>query len=218
MKTDDNQPPCPLCNKTETDLYFRDKNRTYLSCRHCSLVFVPEPYWLSGEEEKATYDLHENSPHDQGYRNFLSRLSIPLTKRLGASRKGLDFGCGPGPALSLMLEEAGHQIDLYDPIYFNAPELFNNQYDFISATEVVEHLKTPGKEFDRLFSLLKPGGLLGIMTKLVLNQAAFSKWHYTHDRTHISFYSRSTFEYIAERFNADLEFIGKDVILLRKKI
>ena len=31
-----------------------------------------------------------------------------------------------------------------------------------TATEVVEHLRHPGKELDRLWSLLKPGGNLGI--------------------------------------------------------
>ncbi len=55
------------------------------------------------------------------------------------------------------------------------------------------------------------------MTKLVIDKEAFRSWHYIRDMTHISFYSRPTFEYIAEQFNAELTFISSDVILLMKK-
>lgn len=208
---------CPLCKSGKTDFFFEDKNRAYVRCSHCKLVVVPECYRLSTDDEKAIYDLHENDVGDKGYRRFLSRLSTPLLERLEPGKQGLDFGCGPGPTLSTMLEGAGHTVDLYDPIYYNDVSVFTKQYDFICATEVVEHLYNPDKEFTTLFSLLKPVGWLGIMTKMVIDKQAFSRWHYTHDLTHVCFYSRSTFEYLAERFNADLTFIGKDVILFRKR-
>ncbi len=174
-------------------------------------------YWLSAEDERATYDLHENNALDQGYRQFLSRLSTPLLEKLDSKQKGLDFGCGPGPTLSLLLEERGHQVDLYDPFYYNDPLVFYKNYDFICATEVVEHLHDPNKEFAELFKMLKRGGWLGIMTKLVIDAQAFSQWHYIRDMTHICFYSRSTFEYLARHFNSKLNFISNDVILLNKK-
>lgn len=217
MKTKCDDTFCPLCGSDHVDSFFEDKKRAYLSCLHCKLVFVTKKYWLSLEDEQATYDLHENDPQDQGYRRFLSRLSTPLLKKLGTNQKGLDFGCGPGPTLSLMLQEQGHHVDLYDPLFCNDTSVFGKHYDFICATEVVEHMHNPNQDFSFLFQMLKPGGWLGIMTKLVIDKNAFSKWHYIHDMTHVCFYSRPTFEYIAQRFNADLSFIGKDVILLNKK-
>ncbi|GIS59730.1 MAG: hypothetical protein CM1200mP2_19550 [Planctomycetaceae bacterium] len=36
----------------------------------------------------------------------------------------------------------------------------------------------PGEELDRLWGCLSPGGVLGIMTKRVLDHEAFSRWHY----------------------------------------
>ena len=72
MKTHSEETPCPLCNREKVDLFFEDKNRTYLSCIYCKLVFVPKCFWLNAEDEKATYDLHENNSQDQGYRKFLS--------------------------------------------------------------------------------------------------------------------------------------------------
>ena len=214
---DDSGSPCPLCRHTKTGPFHRDDKRSYLLCQNCTLVFVPEHSRLSREEEKAIYDLHENRVDDAGYRRFLSRLSTPLLERLDRSSRGLDFGCGPGPALKVLAEEHGHKVDLYDPYYFDDRAVFRNRYDFITATEVVEHLRRPGRDFDSLFRLLKPGGWLGIMTKLVRNREAFGSWHYIRDPTHICFYSRSTFEHIARYFRADLNFVGNDVILLRKK-
>jgi 2-polyprenyl-3-methyl-5-hydroxy-6-metoxy-1,4-benzoquinol methylase len=208
---------CPLCKRKEVDPFFEDKNRSYLQCINCQLVFVPKDYWLSREDEKSIYDLHENNPQDQGYRKFLSRLVNPLLERLTSGQKGLDFGCGPGPTLSVMFEEEGYKVDPYDPIYLNKPEVFSNSYDFICATEVVEHLRDPKEEFSKLFKMLKPGGWLGLMTKLVIDKNAFKKWHYIHDLTHICFYSRNTFKYVSDYFNMELSFIGKDVILLKKE-
>lgn len=207
---------CPLCQHTQIAPFFEDTNRIYLRCSFCELVFVPKPYWLSLAEEKAVYDLHQNDLRDPGYRKFLSRLTKPLSKHLPANSLGLDFGCGPGPALAAMLTEAGYRVELYDPFYQHRPEVFSKSYDFICATEVVEHLRTPEQEFSTLFSLLKPGGWLGIMTKLVLDQESFSQWHYIRDPTHICFYGRRTCSYLAQRFSAELEIVGNDVILLHK--
>jgi len=207
---------CPLCGGDNPGLYFGDKNRGYLSCPECRLVFVPREFFLTREAERAEYDLHTNDPADPGYRKFLSRLSRPMLERLRPGQKGLDFGCGPGPAMHELFTAYGHAVDLYDPFYANNPDVFSNTYDFITATEVVEHFHHPGRVFDRLFDLLRCGGWLGIMTKLVLDKDKFSHWHYIRDLTHICFYSRATFTHIAQRHRASLFFIGNDLILLQK--
>lgn len=208
---------CPLCQSENITSFYEDKQRIYLCCLHCKLVFVPRQFWLSSEKEKARYDLHKNEAQDQDYRQFLSRLSAPLLEKLTPNQKGLDFGCGPGPTLSLLLEEQGQHVDLFDPYYYNDPTVFDKKYNFICATEVMEHLSNPNKEFTSLFTMLHQGGWLGIMTKLLVNDQTFGEWYYIRDMTHICFYSRSTFEYLALHFNAEPEFIGEDVILLNKK-
>ena len=216
MKSHEQEHPCPLCGDADSYSFFTDKFRHYRRCPSCDLVFVPPMYWLSTKAEKATYDLHENSAEDSGYRCFLSRLSTPLLEKLEPGQTGLDFGCGPGPTLPAMLAEHGLLVDLYDPFFFNEPAVFSKMYDFICATEVFEHLRDPGQEISSLFRMLKPGGWLGIMTKLVTDQAAFSQWHYIRDLTHICFYSRSTFTYLARRFHAEIDIVGPDVILMNK--
>ena len=207
---------CPLCEQADLLLFHEDKKRTYMQCCHCSLVFIPSRYRLSAEAEKAEYDLHNNSPKDQGYRKFLSRLANPLLERLSPDKVGLDFGCGPGPTLSVMMEEAGHSVQLFDYFYFPDKSALENKYDFITSTEVVEHLHNPGEVFLSLFNMLKPKAYLGLMTKLVKDHNSFKTWHYIQDQTHICFFSKKTFQYIAEKYSAKLEFIGNDVILFQK--
>ena len=207
---------CPLCGAENASPYHKDKKREYFHCGRCALVFVPKHFHLSREKEKAVYDLHQNNPDDAGYRRFLSRLSNPLLSKLSPNRSGLDFGCGPGPALARMIEEAGHKMAVFDPYYANEPAVIAQKYDFITATEVVEHLSSPEHIFNLLFGMLEHDGYLGVMTKMVIDREAFKCWHYIQDETHNCFYSRETFEYLSNKYNASLEFFAKDVILMRK--
>ncbi|MEA3546879.1 MAG: class I SAM-dependent methyltransferase [Thermodesulfobacteriota bacterium] len=210
---------CPLCADIGGSSHFHsDQNRDYYCCPYCHLVHVPPPQLLSPEAERAEYDKHQNSPHDAGYRKFLSRLFIPLNTRLSPGSHGLDFGSGPGPTLSLMFEEAGHRMSLFDPFYAPKKNALNRQYDFISASEVVEHLHDPKTELALLWAILKPGGWLGIMTKLVLDRASFSQWHYKNDPTHVCFYSIKTMAWLARQWQVKLLPIGKDVLLFQKPL
>ncbi|WED21906.1 class I SAM-dependent methyltransferase [Vibrio sp. JC009] len=207
---------CPLCKQADAEFYYEDKVRPYYQCSRCQLVFVPEEHRLDPAREKGFYDLHENNPEDEGYRRFLSRMADPLLDKLEANSSGLDFGCGPGPTLHLLLEQEGHNVELYDIYYYPDTGVLDKTYDFMTATEVIEHLFEPDKVWQQWLNLVKPGGWLGIMTKQVKGVEAFSSWHYKNDLTHVIFFSRETFQYLAERDNLQLEFIGNDVILLRK--
>lgn len=209
---------CPLCEADPVDCCYRDSQRAYLRCRNCRLVFVPAQYFLSPAHEHARYDLHNNDPLDTRYRAFLSRLGDPLIERLAPGAEGLDFGCGPGPTLSLILSEAGFPTQIFDPIYAPNTEVWNQTYDFVTASEVVEHLYRPRFEFERLWSLLRPRGILGIMTKRLEDPAAFANWHYKDDPTHVIFFAEQTFRWLSEHLSAELTIVGPDVVLLRKSI
>ncbi|MBD3898277.1 class I SAM-dependent methyltransferase [Halomonas sp. ML-15] len=209
-------PTCPLCAGADCTHYHRDARRVYLQCPRCALIFVPSAFHLGPAEERAVYDQHQNSPQDAGYRRFLSRLFTPLSAKLSPGACGLDFGSGPGPTLSVMFEEAGHSMAIYDPYYAPDTAVLADAYDFITATEVVEHLSAPGHELARLVGLLRPGGWLGLMTKRPTSHATFVHWHYILDPTHVSFYSDATFTWLAEHLGMQVEFPADDVVLLHK--
>jgi len=208
---------CILCNSSNTQIILKDTHFTYFACRSCGLHFVEPGQRLDPDVEKSRYDQHENSPDDPNYREFLSQLFEPLCKRLPSRQAGLDFGSGPGPTLSVMFEEAGHSMNIYDPFYANNPSVFDEKYDFITTTETAEHLFQPRKEFEKLWGILKPGGYLGIMTLLLQNPETFKTWHYRKDDTHVTFYQKKSFEWLADYLGGDVEFFGDRVIILRKK-
>jgi 2-polyprenyl-3-methyl-5-hydroxy-6-metoxy-1,4-benzoquinol methylase len=180
------------------------------------MVFVDAQNYLSKQKEKEVYDLHQNCAEDLGYRRFLNKLIEPLTQKLSAGAQGLDFGCGPGPTISVMMAQKNIVVENYDIFYANYPQLLKQSYDFITCTEVVEHLHKPHEIFSLFSSMIKPNGLLGIMTKRVINHESFINWHYKNDPTHVCFYHELSFKYIAEQWGYNLEIINSDTLILKK--
>lgn len=207
---------CPVCEADATRPFQRIDTRNYWRCESCDATFLDPAQRPDHATERAEYDLHQNDPRDSGYRAFLARLATPLLERLPPGAHGLDYGCGPGPALAGMLREAGHAVALYDPLFFNDPDVLGGAYDFITCTEVAEHFHRPAEEFARLDQLLRPGGWLGIMTGFQTRDEAFAQWHYRRDPTHVVFYRASTFEVIARRHAWQCEIPRANVVLMRK--
>jgi len=207
---------CPLCSSDKTHFYAQAHRRTYVECDDCGLVFLRLEDLLAQDAERTHYLTHENDPHDARYRQFLDRLALPLIQRLKPGAQGLDFGSGPGPTLSLMLQERGFPTRIYDPFFAPDKSIFESTYDFITVTEVAEHFHQPGNEFQTLNSLLKTNGQLGLMTEIWRDDRPFEKWHYPRDPTHVSFYRPRTMEWIANSLRYDLEIPQKNVILFHK--
>ncbi|EGN74250.1 hypothetical protein A28LD_2277 [Idiomarina sp. A28L] len=213
---------CPLCLQTTHDEPWLVETRKYLqgrehyNCQRCKLVFVPEKFHVSDDEALAIYDQHDNKPNDPGYRKFLSRAAEPVLRLLPKGSQGIDFGSGPGPTLSIMLNESGmHCLD-YDIFYANIPERLQQNYDFITSTEVFEHLPQPRQVLDQLVPLLNAGGLLVIMTQRPKTIERYQKWNYILDPTHITFFRDETFQWIATHWEIELIELHKDVAVFRK--
>ncbi|WP_205859098.1 class I SAM-dependent methyltransferase [Pleionea sediminis] len=208
---------CPLCLNDRICDYWEDKVRCYLHCPCCDLVFVPEEYLLSAADEKAEYDKHENTLDDPGYLKFLSRTYQHILQRTPKGSCGLDYGCGPAPALAHFLSHHERQMSVFDIFYAPDESVFQHTYDFITCTEVIEHIvNTHDTILHWLQMLDKSSGLIAIMTKRVTELDAFKQWHYKNDPTHIRFFSRSTFEWIAEHWSLTADFPEKDVVLLSR--
>lgn len=212
-------PPCAVCRASRTQRFLDviEEQRVYWRCERCEATFLEPAAHPDRDREYAHYLTHENKVDDPGYGAFLARLATPLLERLGpAPLEGLDYGCGPGPALAHMLREAGHRVALYDPFFAPDNAVLQATYDFISCTETAEHFHDPASEFDRLGCLLRPGGWLGLMTSFQTDDAVFERWHYRRDPTHVVFYRRETFEVLAADKGWSFECPMKDVVLMRK--
>ncbi|MCW9033611.1 MAG: class I SAM-dependent methyltransferase [Rhodospirillales bacterium] len=207
---------CPVCCAPSASPFMSIKGKGYWRCEACRATFLEPKQRLESQEEYGEYRQHENNLNDPGYRKFLTKLAAPLLEKLSPNLSGLDYGCGPGPVLAQMLQEEGHSIVLYDPFFYPDPKPLNQIYDFITCTEVAEHFHHPADEFDRLGKMLKPGGILAIMTCFQNDDSKFETWHYRNDPTHVVFYRGKTFEVIAKQRGWEIEVPIKDVVLLKK--
>lgn len=190
-------------------------------CSCCGLVFKNPTLHLSSEEDLKRYSTHQNNEHDQGYLDFLNRLAIPLEEfvpKLKEPFSALDFGCGPGPTLVLLLKKMGGQVENYDPLFFPNIELLERQYDVVTSTEVVEHFKNPKADWEQLVDRVKTGGVLAIMTQFYHSEIDYKTWWYKNDPTHIVFYQEKTLDYLAEVLGLSILYNDKkSVIIFRKK-
>lgn len=93
----------------------------------------------------------------------------------------------PRPTLSVMLVEQGYTMSIYDIFYYDDKAMFDCHYDYITATEMAEHLFNLGKVLQQLWTLLEVDGILALMTKQVIDKTAFANWHYKNEPTHICF-------------------------------
>jgi len=209
-------PRCPVCKAAPARFLDRVAQRDYWRCPVCAATFLDPAQLPDAATELAHYRLHRNDPRDPGYRGFLARLAEPLRARLAPGACGLDYGCGPGPALAAMLREAGHPMAVYDPFFAPDTAVMEMRYDFITCTEAIEHFHRPAREFGRLDRLLRPGGWLGLMTEFQDGDQGFARWHYRRDPTHVVFYREETLRYLAARAGWHCEIPRPNVALLRK--
>lgn len=216
--TDTQAQTCPLCLEAHVQRFIEIECKRYWRCDTCQLTYLDAVHRLPAAAEHRHYLSHENNVDDPGYRSFLARLADPLLLRLPAPSQGLDYGCGPGPALAHMLREQGHQVALYDPFFATDKAVLAESYEFVTCTEVAEHFHRPASEFALFAKLLKPGGWLGLMTSFQTDDSKFPNWHYRRDPTHVAFYKRETLSYVARRLGWCFVSPAKDIVLMRKPL
>ncbi len=213
------KPSCRLCgaaSQPRVSSLPKRQARTFYHCDSCDLAFADPDTLPSPEEELARYQGHQNDGSDARYVAFLDRLARPLSDKLDPSSRGLDFGCGPSPVLADLLTRQGHRMAVYDPYFYPSEGVLWEPYDFIACTEVAEHFFDPRKEFERLATLVRPGGWLGLMTGFRKEWNEFPAWHYHRDPTHVAFYTERTLAWIAQEWGWDLLIPESGVALLQR--
>lgn len=207
---------CIVCKNSNTEVFAHFDDKKYWKCRTCKAIYLDKRNYLNSKEEYAHYLTHNNDIEDERYKLFLSKLMNPLIKELKENSTGLDYGCGPGPALAKMLEEIGHKIYVYDPFFFPIHENLSKKYDFICCTETIEHFHDPYKEFHNFNELIINKGVIGLMTNFYTDDNLFEDWYYRKDPTHVVFYCEETFYSLAKIFKWNCEINEKNIVIFKK--
>lgn len=213
---------CPLCAGSQLRSVkhrFRGGETFYL-CGDCDLIFIDQQHRLSAKDEKARYQHHQNSLDDPDYLQFLSPAVEWIDKNFAASGRliqGLDFGSGPTPVLAELLRQRKISMRIFDPYFASDLSVFEQEYDFVVSTEVFEHLYSPAVELPRLQKILRPGGVLVVMTRLHRGADSFLDWWYARDPTHVCFFSEKSFSWIAASGGfANVHVVSPSLVVLTK--
>jgi SAM-dependent methyltransferase len=182
------------------------------------MIFVPRTQLLNEEEEKSRYDLHENHIRSKGYEKFLRRLINPIKELCTPESLGLDFGEGPYPMLRELFAEDGYsKVQGYDPYYNQNEEVLSGKYDFVTCSEVIEHTKSPIDVLQTINNLLKSNGYLAMSTGVYSEGHDFLAWQYTHDDTHINFFTEAAILWVSKTFSLEIKQRAKDLVIFLKK-
>lgn len=220
MMTKPDEHVCEICQHA-TRIWQHPKTKTtYFACPRCEHIRRDPTNDPSFEEEKTTYDFHENTLENNGYVRFLDdfakRSLIPYVD----DGHVLDLGSGPNPVFAHMLKEVYHyNVSIYDPIYADDDSVLQKIYDAVTMVEVIEHIHDIDGLFRIFDHVLRKDSILAVMTLFrPETKEDFFKWWYIRDHTHVRFFNRRTFEEIAAIHGYDiLDCDGKRKITLRKR-
>lgn len=209
---------CKICASAKLSA-LDDGKKIYRHCSDCNYIFLDSTYYLSTVEEKRRYSLHNNTIQNNGYVNMFERFFERVFPHIGDVKTILDFGCGPGPVMTELLKRRGYKVSLYDIYFHNKKENLNATYDLVISTEVFEHLSDPLNIFENIIrNCVKKSGYIALMTRMhPNNNQKFKNWYYKTDETHIGFFSKETFEFLAQKLNLKILFIDThDTVVFQK--
>jgi len=208
---------CRLCSSRGVRL-LRAGGLEYAECLRCGYIGLGRRFFPDREAEEARYRLHHNDPAEPGYRAYLSSfIEEALAPRLEAGADILDFGSGPTPALSVLLDERGYRAVPVDPYFEPSASWRRREWKAIALHEVAEHLRFPARTLSALARRLAPGGVLAIRTRFAPeNGREFESWWYRQDITHLGFFRPASFRLLAERLGLETALVAPpDTVALR---
>lgn len=210
-------PVCPLCSHTGPFNTHRDAiGRTLFECNSCKLIFAELSHRPDPPQELERYLQHNNSLENNEYLNYIESKLNEVIHLTSKTTIFCDYGCGPAPALEHLLSLKGISCHSYDPFFF--PDSPSQPVDFVMAIESAEHFFNVYQEFSNILSLLKTKGKIAVFTSFYDFDTDFASWYYARDNTHVSFYCRETFSWMASFFNLDILISdGSRMIILQKK-
>lgn len=201
---------CKICNSPSSlfgEAKILNKHLVrYFRCENCGFIHTETPYWL----EEAYFQAITKSDIGMLGRNLeMMRAAKNLILMcFDPTSKFIDYGGGYGIFVRLMRDE-GFDFYRHDPLCENLfAEGFDAQadtgYELLTAWEVFEHLVDPMAEIEKMLTYSNTIFFSTIL--LPKSPKPLDQWWYygLEHGQHVSFYSRETLQYIAEKHHLEL--------------
>lgn len=214
---------CRLCGgdceeKFRTKILGKYEIKYYL-CNKCNFLQTETPYWL---DEAYANPINDT---DTGLvaRNILlaKKNTFLLFFLFNKNGKYLDYGGGYGLFVRLM-RDRGFDFYWMDPYPKN---LLAQGFEYdkkakieaLTAFELFEHLVDPLEEIEKMLkisdTIIFSTNLINLETDTPDNWWYFGREH----GQHVSFYTKETLQYIAQKYDLNLYTNGKDFHILTKR-
>ena len=206
---------CKICGEEAQEKFkakiLKKYDIQYFYCNNCGFLQTEEPYWME--------EAYENPINisDTGYlsRNiYLSqKLTILLILFFNKKGKFLDYAGGYGVFVRLMRDigfdfywddkYAKNLFALgfeYEKLIKDKKDKWRGAFEAVTTFESFEHFSDPIEEVKKMLNI---SGNIIFTTELLLNPLPEPDdwWYYGLDHgQHISFYSKKTFQFIANKF------------------
>lgn len=164
---------------------FAHKSFTVWRCPNCLSLHCKETVDL--DSYYVGYPMRTQSIDFATGRAYQNRLGLMRRHGLGAAHLILDYGCSTGLFVDF-LKSRGYHATGYDPYVsaFSDRSILNNQFDYVSSQDVIEHVADPRELVDEYAGLLKAGGKLLIGTpnasEISLNERYSMELHQPYHR------------------------------------
>ena len=203
---------CLVCGGTQTKQRFVQRGYPVFRCTGCGLAFVapiPSPSELADYYNRG-YAVPLERYAAAGHRNI---ARIADVERWCPSRgRLLELGASYGHSLALARERGWDPVGVelsptasayarshfgltvYNCDLADAP-LADASFDAVIGWHVLEHVRNPKEQLQRLSALLKPGGVLGLRVPNIASfgaRAAGQWWPWMCPPAHLWFFSRET--------------------------
>lgn len=217
---------CLICNSDKIRETYVIEETTIYKCTECGTG-----WWdFSSFDLSTFYEEHyfDNDAVSDGYSNYASLHESQLInarKRLkrmnhyvSNPKKILDIGCGLGYFLEATkkygYDSAGFEMShwaannvrehLHIPVYENDMSSIPENYDIITAWDVIEHVPDSHAFFNACTKLLNPEGIIVITTgdfSSLTAKLSGKRWHLFNLPEHLYFFTKNSIEILAEQNN-----------------
>ncbi len=219
----DSIPLCPLCRKAEQITFaFRRSGNAIYRCGDCKLEFMyPQPdddrlaaiysstYFLGAEDEDAARKIAD-------LKRATARLYLDAINRFVSipDPRLLELGCGFGDFLvearargfqvegleysthSTRVANARLGSDVVRSGSLESASSPGDAYDIIAAFDVIEHVRDPVDSLHRVYSALKSGGIVAIVTPSLdsWSRRLLGRHWMEYKTEHLTYFSRKSLE------------------------
>lgn len=210
---------CPICNKKKYSKFWAMSGYRLARCSVCGMVwdFSPPENLLTQYDKE--YFVNENPKG--GYANYFEGMLVnkkTFSDRLRKIEKGfgkgklLDVGCALGDCLE-EAERLGWEevegLEISDYAYkfakkrglrvkkgtLSSTTYAKNSFDIVLHQDVIEHVIDPVDELKRAYKILKPRGLIYIVTPNVgglWSKLLGPRWYHYKPVEHVMYFSQET--------------------------